>query len=163
MAKKSVAAMPKRGARSTGTAKPRATAKPGSNVVEEWIASVGGWRGETLAEVRRLILEADPDVAEECKWAKPTNPAGVPVWSHAGIVCTGEAYKQVVKLTFLRGASLADPRRLFNSSLDGNIRRAIDIGEGEALDAEAFKDLIRAAVAENLRVRTSGSKSSPKR
>jgi hypothetical protein len=112
---------------------------------------VGGWRAETLAEVRRLIHEADPDIVEECKWIKPTNPLGVPVWSHAGIVCTGEAYKQVVKLTFARGASLEDPRGLFNSSLEGNARRAIDIREGEVLDAEAFKALFLAAVAENLR------------
>lgn len=109
------------------------------------------WRDETLAEVRRLIREADPDIAEERKWIKPSNPLGVPVWSHAGIVCTGEAYKQAVKLTFARGASLADPQSLFNSSLDGNTRRAIDIRKGEALDAGAFKALIRAAVAENLR------------
>jgi hypothetical protein len=129
----------------------RATGKPSSPAVVERIASVGGWQGKTLAEVRRLILEADPEITEECKWAKPTNPAGVPVWSHAGIVCTGEAYRQVVKLTFLRGASLDDPRGLFNASLEGNTRRAIDIREEEALDAAAFKALIRAAVAENVR------------
>ena len=122
-----------------------------SRRIEERIRSLGGWRAETLAEVRRLIHEADPDIVEECKWIKPTNPLGVPVWSHAGIVCTGEAYKQVVKLTFARGASLEDPRRLFNSSLEGNTRRAIDIREGEVLDALAFKALIQAAVAENLR------------
>src|SRR5512134_3881572 len=102
--------------------------------------------------MRALILEADPDMIEERKWKKPSNGMkGVPVWSHAGIVCTGETYKQVVKLTFARGASLADPRGLFNSSLDGNTRRAIDIREGVVLDAEAFKALIQAAVAENLR------------
>jgi hypothetical protein len=116
----------------------------------------GGWRAAILADVRRLIHEADPDITEDRKWAKPTNPLGVPVWSHAGIVCTGETYKEVVKLTFARGASLPDPRRLFNSSLDGNTRRAIDIREGEVLDAAAFKALIQAAVAEN--VRASGSK-----
>ena len=123
-----------------------------SRLVDERIRSLGGWRGETLAEVRRLVVEADPDIVEECKWIKPSNPLGVPVWSHAGIVCTGEAYKQVVKLTFARGASLADPRGLFNAGLDGGTRRAIDIREGEALDAEAFKALIQAAIAENLRL-----------
>jgi hypothetical protein len=110
------------------------------------------WRAETLAEVRRLIHEADPGIEEERKWVKPSNPSGVPVWSHDGIVCTGETYKEVVKLTFARGASLEDPQGLFNSSLEGNTRRAIDIREGEALDAKAFQALIRAAVAENLRV-----------
>ena len=121
-----------------------------SRLIDERIRSLGGWRAETLAEVRRLIHEADPEIMEECKWFKPTNPLGVPVWSHAGIVCTGEIYKEVVKLTFARGASLADPRRLFNSSLEGNTRRAIDIREGEVLDAKAFKALIQAAVTENL-------------
>jgi hypothetical protein len=120
-------------------------------MADERIRSLGGWRAATLAEVRRLIHEADPDVVEECKWAKPSNPLGVPVWSHAGIVCTGEAYQRAVKLTFARGASLADPGRLFNASLEGNTRRAIDIREGEVLDAGAFKALIQAAVAENLR------------
>ncbi len=129
----------------------RATTMAASHLIDERIRSLGGWRAETLAEVRRLIHEADPDIMEECKWIKPSNPLGVPVWSHAGIVCTGEAYKQVVKLTFARGASLADPRGLFNSGLDGNTRRAIDIQEGEVLNAEAFKALIQAAVAENLR------------
>ena len=113
--------------------------------------SPGDWRAETLAEVRRLIQEADPDIIEERKWIKPSNPMGTPVWSHAGIVCTGEVYKEVVKLTFARGASLDDPQGLFNSSLEGNTRRAIDIREGEVLDAEAFQALIQAAVAENLR------------
>jgi hypothetical protein len=105
---------------------------------------------ETLEEIRRLVREADPEIVEERKWKKPSNPSGVPVWSHAGTVCTGETYKQVVKLTFARGASLPDPRKLFNSSLEGATRRAIDIHEGESLDAEAFQDLIRAAVAQNL-------------
>lgn len=131
----------------------RATAMAAPHLIDERIRSLGGWRGETLAKVRRLIHEADPDMMEECKWVKPSNPLGVPVWSHAGIVCTGEAYRQVVKMTFARGASLADPRGLFNSSLDGNTRRAIDIREGEVLDAEAFRTLIQAAVAENLRSR----------
>src|SRR5690349_20428932 len=130
---------------------------------DQGLRSLGDWRTETLGRMRKLIVKADPEIVEEVKWIKPSNPAGVPVWSHAGIVCTGETYKQVVKLTFARGASLTDPRRLFNSSLEGNTRRAIDIAEGEALDAEAFKELIRAAVAENLRVRASGSKSSAKK
>jgi len=129
----------------------RTTAMAATHLIDERIRSLGGWRAETLAEVRRLIHEADPDIMGECKWIKPNNPLGVPVWSHAGIVCTGEAYKQVVKLTFARGASLADPRGLFNSSLDGNTRRAIDIREGEVLDSEAFKALIQVAVTENLR------------
>lgn len=123
----------------------------GSHAVDERIRAYGGWRAEILAEIRRMIHEADPQITEECKWIKPSNPLGVPVWSHAGIVCTGEAYKKAVKLTFLRGASLGDPRRLFNSSLEGNTRRAIDIREGETLDRQAFEELIRAAVAENLR------------
>ena len=127
------------------------TAIAATHLIDERIQSLGGWRAATLAKVRRLIREAEPDIIEECKWIKPTNPMGVPVWSRAGIVCTGEAYKQAVKLTFARGASLKDPSRLFNSSLDGNTRRAIDIREGEVLDAEAFKALIQAAVAENLR------------
>ena len=135
----------------------RAAGKAGSRLVDERIRSLGGWRADTLTEVRRLIHEADPDVVEECKWSKPSNPSGVPVWSHGGILCTGEAYKEVVKLTFARGASLKDPRRLFNSSLEGNTRRAIDIREGEALDPEAFKALIQAAIAENLRSRTGGA------
>ena len=136
------------------SARPGAAAKPAtgtaSRLIDERIRSLGDWRGETLAEVRRLIHEADPEIVEVCKWFKPTNPLGVPVWSHAGIICTGEVYKEVVKLTFARGASLADPRRLFNSSLEGNTRRAIDIRQGEVLDANAFKALIRAAAAENL-------------
>jgi hypothetical protein len=122
--------------------------------VEARIQSLGGWRTETMAALRRMIHEADPDVAEDCKWLKPSNPMGVPVWSHGGIVCTGESYKQALKLTFARGAALEDPHGLFNASLEGNARRAIDIREGETLDAEAFKALIRAAVAENLRGRS---------
>jgi hypothetical protein len=110
------------------------------------------WRSTTLENVRRMIFEADPDIVEERKWVKATNPLGVPVWSHAGIVCTGETYKQVVKLTFARGASLKDPKGLFNSSLEGNTRRAIDIREGDSVDEKAFKTLVRAAVAENLRI-----------
>ena len=113
------------------------------------------WRAETLAKVRRLIEEADPDIVEERKWAKPSNPAGVPTWSHGGIVCTGETYKDKVKLTFANGAALADPARLFNSSLEGSTRRAIDIHEGDTLDAEAFKALVREAVAHNVAKRKS--------
>jgi hypothetical protein len=110
------------------------------------IEELGDWRGDVLARVRRLIHEADPDVVEEWKWM------GTPVWSHDGIVCTGETYKQVVKLTFARGASVKDPKKLFNSSLEGNVRRAIDLREGEKVDEVAFKQLIRAAVAANLAV-----------
>ena len=127
----------------------RATARPASRMIDQRIRDLGGWRGETLARMRALILEADPEMTEECKWIKPTNPSGVPVWSHAGIVCTGEAYAKVVKLTFALGASLPDPSRLFNASLEGNTRRAIDIREGETVDASAFKALVKAAVAEN--------------
>jgi hypothetical protein len=107
------------------------------------------WRAETLDRMRALILEADPEIVEERKWKKPSNPAGVPVWSHNGIVCTGETYTKAVKLTFPKGASLPDPSRLFNSSLDGNTRRAIDIHEGQKIDARAFKALVKAAVARN--------------
>lgn len=107
------------------------------------------WRGEMLARVRKLIRDADPDVVEEVKWRKPSNPAGVPVWEHDGIVCTGETYKDYVKLTFAGGASLKDPSRLFNASLEGNMRRAIDIREGDKFDEKAFKTLVRAAVALN--------------
>lgn len=138
----------------------KATSKAGAKAKPT--RSPGDWRAATLAEVRRLILVADPDIVEEIKWVKPSNPSGVPVWSHAGIVCTGETYKEAVKLTFARGASLKDPRGLFNSSLEGNTRRAIDIREGEMLDAEAFKALIRAAVAENLRSSTPMAKSGAK-
>jgi hypothetical protein len=131
------------------TSREPATGKPASRLIDQRIRDLGGWRGETLAEVRRMIHEADPDIVEECKWIKPTNPLGVPVWSHAGIVCTGEAYKEKVKLTFARGASVPDPSGLFNSSLEGNTRRAIDIHEGEKVDEGAFKALIKAAVARN--------------
>ena len=114
------------------------------------LRDLGGWREETLARMRALILEADPEMTEERKWKKASNRmAGVPVWSHNGIVCTGETYKDVVKLTFARGASIPDPSRLFNSSLEGNTRRAIDIHEGETVDASAFKALVKAAVAQN--------------
>ena len=129
----------------------RATGKPASRLIDQRIRDLGGWRGETLARMRALILEADPEMTEECKWIKPTNPSGVPVWSHGGIVCTGEAYTKVVKLTFARGARIPDPSRLFNSSLEGNTRRAIDIHEGEKVDAGAFKALVKAAVAQKWR------------
>ena len=116
--------------------------------ITQRIQELGDWRGETLAHVRQLIHDADPDVTEEWKWEKPKS-GGTPVWSHDGGICTGESYKQVVKLTFFRGASLADPKKLFNSSLEGNTRRAIDLREGERINEAAFKQLIRAAVAAN--------------
>jgi hypothetical protein len=122
--------------------------QPASEAISKRIVDLGDWRGETLSKMRKLIKEADPDVVEECKWAKAKSP-GTPVWSHDGIICTGESYKTVVKLTFAKGASLKDPTRLFNSSLDGNVRRAIDIHEGEDVDAAAFKALVRQAVALN--------------
>ena len=121
----------------------------GSAQIDEKIRSLGDWRGAMLARLRRLIREADPDMIETVKWRKPSNPAGVPTWSHNGLVCTGETYKSVVKMTFARGASLADPSGLFNSSLEGNTRRAIDFREDDELDEEALKALIRAAVALN--------------
>jgi hypothetical protein len=130
-----------------------------SHLIDARIKELNDWRGEMLARLRALIKQADPDVVEEVKWRKPSNPLGVAVWSHAGIICTGETYKDKVKLTFANGASLKDPARLFNSSLDGNTRRAIDIHEGEEVDADAFKALIRAAVALN----TSGGKARPRR
>ena len=122
--------------------------QPASELIEKRIAELDDWRAETLSRMRELIKDADPDVVEEWKWAKTTSP-GTPVWSHNGGICTGETYKSVVKLTFFKGASLKDPAKLFNASLDGNTRRAIDIHEGEEVDAGAFKALIRAAVALN--------------
>ena len=119
-----------------------------SEFISRRIAELGDWRGETLSRMRKLIKKADPDVVEEWKWVKPTKP-GTPVWSHDGIICTGESYKTVVKLTFAKGASLKDPARLFNSSLDGNVRRAIDMNQGEEVDESAFKALVRQAVALN--------------
>ncbi len=119
-----------------------------SKLISTRITELGDWRGNTLSRMRTLIKDADPDVVEEWKWVKPTRP-GTPVWSHDGIICTGESYKSVVKLTFAKGASLKDPARLFNSSLDGNVRRAIDIREGEDVDTSAFKALVRQAVALN--------------
>jgi hypothetical protein len=127
--------------------------QPASALIDRRIAELGDWRGKTLSRMRKLIQEEDPDVVEEWKWM------GTPVWSHDGILCTGESYKAIVKLTFAKGASLKDPSKLFNSSLDGNTRRAIDIHEGEEVDAGAFKTLIRAAITLN----TSGGKAKPKR
>ena len=124
-----------------------------SKLIDKRISELGDWRGETLSRMRKLIKEADPDVVEEWKWM------GTPVWSHDGIICTGESYKSIVKLTFAKGASLKDPAKLFNSSLDGNVRRAIDIHEGETVDAGAFKALIRAAIALN----ASGGKAKARR
>jgi hypothetical protein len=134
----------------TTPGKPAAKRAPsGSQKVTARIAAIGGWRAGVLRRVRKLIKEAAPKVTEECKWTKPTNPLGVPVWSHDGIICTGEAYKDIVKLTFFNGAALKDPRRLFNSSLEGNARRAIDIRQGDEINEPAFKELVRAAVALN--------------
>jgi hypothetical protein len=119
-----------------------------SELIDARIAELGDWRGQTLGRLRALIKQADPDVVEEWKWRKATNP-GVPVWSHDGMICTGETYKNIVKVTFAKGAQLADPSKLFNSSLDGNVRRAIDLHEGDKLNEAAFKALVRAAVALN--------------
>jgi hypothetical protein len=124
------------------------TDEAASEKISRRIRELGDWRGETLARVRQLIHDADPEIQEEWKWEKPSS-GGTPVWSHGGDICTGESYKQVVKLTFFRGASLEDPKKLFNSSLEGKTRRAIDIRDGETLDDAAFKELIRAAVAAN--------------
>jgi hypothetical protein len=127
--------------------------------IDEKIKELGDWRGKTLAKVREIVHEADPEIVEEWKWVKPTSP-GTPVWSHGGIVCTGETYKNVVKMTFAKGAALKDPSGVFNSSLDGNVRRAIDIHEGDKVDEAALKDLIHAAVALNLKCK---SKPKPRR
>jgi len=131
-------------------------AESASAAIDEKIKELGDWRGKTLARVRQIVHEADPEIVEEWKWAKATNP-GTPVWSRGGIVCTGETYKNIVKMTFAKGAELKDPSRLFNSSLEGNVRRAIDIHEGDKINEAALKDLIRAAVALNLK-----GKSKPK-
>jgi hypothetical protein len=141
----------KSAAKSKAPPKTGATEKSASRLIDKRIRDLGGWRGETLARMRGLILQAFPEMIEECKWIKPMNPFGVPVWSHAGIVCTGEVYAKAVKFTFARGASIPDPSRLFNSSLEGNTRRAIDIHEGDKVDAVAFKALVKAAVAQNVR------------
>ncbi|MFM9846368.1 MAG: DUF1801 domain-containing protein [Hyphomicrobiaceae bacterium] len=120
-----------------------------SHLIDTRIKKLGDWRGAALARIRALIREADPDIIEDVKWRKPSNPAGVPVWEHDGLICTGETYKDKVKLTFANGAALADPSGLFNSSLDGNVRRAIDIREGDRIDEMALKALVRDAVALN--------------
>ena len=142
------------------TAKGVPNSAAASNNITKRIQELGDWRGETLAWVRQRIHDADPEIQEEWKWMKATNP-GIPVWSHEGGICTGESYKQVVKLTFFRGASLQDPQKLFNSSLEGNTRRAIDIREGEKLNEAAFKELIRSAVAANSAARA--RRASPKK
>src|SRR5499425_552865 len=136
--------------------KRRVPAESASASMDEKIKELGDWRGKMLAKVRQIIHEADPEIVEEWKWVKPTSP-GTSVWSHGGIVCTGETYKNAVKMTFAKGARLKDPSGLFNSSLNGNVRRAIDIHEGDKIDDAALKDLIRAAVTLNLK-----SKSKPK-
>src|SRR5215475_12447655 len=128
-----------------------------SAVIDQKIKELGDWRGKTLAKVRDIVHKADPEIVEEWKWAKATSP-GVPVWSHEGIVCTGETYKNAVKLTFAKGASLKDPTGLFNSSLEGNVRRAIDIHEGEKINEAALKDLMREAVALNQKGKSKGKK-----
>ena len=138
----------------TSDADERAGEANPSQLIDAKIMELGGWRGETLARVRDLIRAADPEVVEAVKWRKPSNMSGVPVWEHDGIICTGETYKDKVKLTFAKGASLPDPESLFNSSLEGGTRRAIDIREGDAIDGEALKSLVRAAVALNGSART---------
>jgi hypothetical protein len=142
------------------TAKSAPSSAAASKKITKRIQDLGDWRGETLAWVRRLIHDADPEIQEEWKWEKASSP-GTPVWSHDGGVCTGESYKQVVKLTFFRGASLPDPQKLFNSSLEGTTRRAIDIREGEKLNEAALKELIRSAVAANSAARA--GRASPKK
>jgi hypothetical protein len=124
-----------------------------SALIDQRLKKLGDWRAKTLATVREIIHEADPEVVEEWKWVKATNP-GTPVWSHGGIICTGETYKNAVKMTFAKGAALKDPSGLFNASLDGNVRRAIDIHEGDKIDAAALRNLIRAAVALNLKAKS---------
>lgn len=132
-----------------------------SRLIDAKIKELGDWRGKALARVRATIKEADPKVVEEVKWRKPSNPSGVPVWEHDGILCTGETYKNYIKLTFANGASLEDPSRLFNASLEGNMRRAIDIREGDKIDEKALKTLVRAAVA--LNVARAAARTKPKR
>ena len=136
--------------------------EPASAFIDQKIKQLGDWRGKTLAKVRDIIHAADPEIVEEWKWAKATSP-GTPVFSHGGIVCTGETYKSAVKLTFAKGAALKDPSRLFNSSLDGNVRRAIDIHEGDKINEAALKDLIRAAVALNLESKSKSKRAASKR
>lgn len=147
----------------TNAAKQTGDSANASVLIDARIKELSDWRGEVLARVRKTIREADPDVVEEVKWRKPSNPAGVPVWDHAGIICTGETYKAAVKLTFAKGAALEDPSGLFNSSLDGNVRRAIDIHEGDKIDEKALKALVRAAVALNTAGRAAARRSSPQK
>jgi hypothetical protein len=147
--------------RKTRTAPNEAEPSP-SHLIDMNIKKLGDWRGEALAWVRAIIKQADPHVVEEVKWRKPSNPLGVPVWEHDGIVCTGETYKDKIKLTFANGAALADPAGLFNSSLDGNVRRAIDIREGDKIDETALKALVRAAVAFNTSKRAARPHKKPK-
>ena len=130
----------------------------GQELIDQRIASLHDWRGEALERVRQLIHEADPEIVEDTKWVKPSNPMGVPTWSHGGLICTGEVYKDKIKLTFAKGASLHDPTGLFNASLDAGTRRAIDIRAGDALDADAFKDLIRSAIGQNTQTGRSGGR-----
>jgi len=132
-----------------------------SAAINAKINKLGDWRGKTLAQVREIVLEADPEIVEEWKWAKATSP-GIPVWSRGGIVCTGETYKNAVKMTFAKGAALEDPSGLFNSSLEGNVRRAIDIHEGDKIDKVALTDLIRAAVALNLKTKSKARRANSK-
>jgi hypothetical protein len=136
--------------RKTGAKEGKAAPSP-SHLIDARIEALADWRGETLARVREIVRRADPEAVEEVKWRKPSNPMGVAVWSHDGIICTGETYKDKVKMTFARGASLADPKGLFNSSLEGKVRRAIDFREGDTIDEAALKNLIRAAVAFNVK------------
>lgn len=133
----------------TGGTNPGTGAESPARLIDAKIKTLGDWRGEMLTRLRKLIHEADPDIVEDVKWRKPTNPNGVPVWEHAGIVCTGETYQDKVKLTFARGAALDDPAGLFNASLDGNARRAIDLHAGDKINEKAFKALVRAAVGVN--------------
>ena len=153
MKKRTASATEKSASRSKSARKAGATGEPASPTAPR-NRDLSDWREQTLARMRALILEADPDIIEERKWKKPSSAmTGVPVWSHDGIVCTGETYKNVVKLTFARGASISDPSRLFNASLEGNMRRAIDIHEGEQVNERSFKALVKAAVAQNRRAR----------
>ena len=148
--KKARTIMKTTGKKKTGSAEKEVGGDSPSRLIDARIAALGDWRGKALARVRKLIREADPDVVEEVKWRKPSNAMrGVPVWSHAGIICTGETYKDKVKMTFARGAALEDPSGLFNTSLEGNARRAIDIRETDKIDEAALKNLVRAAVALN--------------
>jgi len=141
----------------------KGSAESASTLFDEKIKALEDWRGKALAKARAVIKRADPEVVEELKWKKPSNPTGVPVWSHEGILCTGETYIDHLRLTFAKGASLEDPKGLFNSGLEGNVRRAIDIHEGEEIDEAALKDLIRAAVALNLKGKPKSRRAGRKR